>query len=266
MGDFNVDFCNRHHFLYAKLSNILCSFSLTQVVAQPTHASPSGRDTLIDLALLSNPSQLMSCDVIPPLGSSDHSGISLHLKWSAGSIPGRTSKRVIWRYAHADFQKACRLINETNWDWLYDLSDVDVVGDEWEKLFMAIMDQCIPKASLPSRRNLPWMTTNIRSFMRKRNMSYRKAKRTGMRRDMDKYKTMRNMVVRLFRQSKKSYFKTLGKCGSKKFWKTVKQLRKTSKDIPTLKTTSNEASTSIRKAALLNEVCIPRILTQPCRL
>ena len=84
-------------------------------------------------------------------------------------------------------------------------------------------------------------------------MSYRKAKRTGMRRDMEKYKTMRNMVVRLLRQSKKSYFKTLGKCGSKSSG-TVKQLRKTSKGIPTLKTTSSEASTSIGKATLLNEV------------
>ena len=77
LGDFNIDFCNSQHFLFSKLSNILNSFVLTQVVTQPTHISPSRTATLIDLALPSTPSQMVSCDVIPPLGNSDHNGIGL---------------------------------------------------------------------------------------------------------------------------------------------------------------------------------------------
>ena len=42
LGDFNVDFFNREHHLFSHVSNILLSFSLSQVVPCPTHVSNSG--------------------------------------------------------------------------------------------------------------------------------------------------------------------------------------------------------------------------------
>ena len=61
LGDFNIDFCNPQHFMFSHLNNILCSFSLTQVVPSFTHVSPSGSKSLIDLALLADKSHLQSC-------------------------------------------------------------------------------------------------------------------------------------------------------------------------------------------------------------
>ena len=69
------------HPLYHHLSNILLSFSLTQVVMHPTHPSSSGKSTLLDLAILSNPTQLISCEVISPLANSDHAGTLLVVKY-----------------------------------------------------------------------------------------------------------------------------------------------------------------------------------------
>jgi len=80
LGDFNIDFCNQKHPLFCKLSIFLNSFVITQVVPHPTHINPSGNSTLIDLVLLSAPSQLVRCEVIPPLGNSDHNGINLSVK------------------------------------------------------------------------------------------------------------------------------------------------------------------------------------------
>ena len=34
LGDFNVDFCNSQHFVFSYLNNLLCSFSLSQVLCQ----------------------------------------------------------------------------------------------------------------------------------------------------------------------------------------------------------------------------------------
>ena len=51
LGDFNIDFCNVTHPLFCKLSNLMHVFSLTQVVKDFTHFSPSGHSTIIDLAL-----------------------------------------------------------------------------------------------------------------------------------------------------------------------------------------------------------------------
>ena len=91
LGDFNVDFYNHQHPLFYKLPRILHSFVPTQVVPEPTHINPSS-STLIDLALLSAPSQLVNCNVIPPLSNSDHNGFTLTLKWSRNPPPMKAKK------------------------------------------------------------------------------------------------------------------------------------------------------------------------------
>jgi len=98
IGDFNIDFYNQRHFLFSKLNSMLQSFELTQVVPHPTRTGTfPGSSTLIDLALLSEPSQLVNCEVIPPLGNSDHNGIDLTLKVAHKPPPVKTCKRTVCR-------------------------------------------------------------------------------------------------------------------------------------------------------------------------
>ena len=95
LGDFNVDFCNSQHFMFSHLNNLLCNFSLTQVVLSFTHVSPNGSKSLIDLALLADVSQLLNCSTIPPLSSSDHLGVSLSVKWGTCQKDTHTKPRCI---------------------------------------------------------------------------------------------------------------------------------------------------------------------------
>ena len=60
------------NIMFSHLNNLLCNFSLTQVVPSFSHVSPNGSKSLIDLALLADVSQLLNCSTIPPLSSSDH--------------------------------------------------------------------------------------------------------------------------------------------------------------------------------------------------
>jgi len=113
LGDFNIDLCNTHHHLYSKLQCLLAMFSLTQVVTEPTHFGPSGK-SLIDLVLLSQPSQLLKCSTIPPLGNSDHYGIFIALQWRVFSKRSASNSRSIWRYKYADFERACFLLDAIN--------------------------------------------------------------------------------------------------------------------------------------------------------
>ena len=53
VGDFNVDFNNPSGHLYPHVSNLMHTFSLSQVVDSPTHFSHSGHPSLIDLAFVS---------------------------------------------------------------------------------------------------------------------------------------------------------------------------------------------------------------------
>ena len=63
-----------------------------QVVPHPTRFNSSGSSTLLDLVLLSVPSQLVNCCVTTPLGNSDHNGVDVTLKWSRNAHPVKPSK------------------------------------------------------------------------------------------------------------------------------------------------------------------------------
>ena len=65
---------------------------------------------------------------------------------------------------------------------------------------MAVMHQCVPKTTLPAKRNLPGniskeLTKNICS----RNVAYKRAKRTVAPQHFLSYKQKRNKVVKLNR-------------------------------------------------------------------
>ncbi len=77
LGDFNINFCNTY---CCKLNGILQMLSLSQIVYTPTHTSPNGCTSLIDLALVSNTALLLHCSSVPPLLNSDHNmDLNFHL-------------------------------------------------------------------------------------------------------------------------------------------------------------------------------------------
>ena len=63
-----------------KVHNVMHSFSLSQVVTEPTHFISENTSSLIDLVLMSAPEHLKECVTVPPLSNSDHSGISIRLE------------------------------------------------------------------------------------------------------------------------------------------------------------------------------------------
>ena len=236
LGDFNIDFCNAHHPLYSKLSAILQAFSLTQVVKNCTHTAPTGKESMIDLALVSSETQVVCCETVPPLANSDHNGILLQWKWRI-TKGVKTAPRPIWRYAQADFELANQLLSECDWDELLESDSVDQCLEAWNEYFMSVMETCIPKGTLPKKKNLPWLTKNLTRAMRKRNWLFRRAKNAGPAQAQwkSKYKIARNKALTMLRKEKQAYFdKNVNNVNNKEFWKTIKFLNKGSVSIPTL--------------------------------
>ena len=91
LGDFNVNFDTSHSF-YPYLFDLMTSFSLSQVVDTPTHFSPNGRSTLIDLVFVSNLHSFSNCSVIPQLSNSDHLGLMVTLTPTCGPYFYSTSQ------------------------------------------------------------------------------------------------------------------------------------------------------------------------------
>ena len=139
--------------------NIFNSFGLTQVVSEPTHTCPNGNTSMIDLVTLSAPSLLLLCVTVPPLSNSAslpksyHLGLSLQVRLKSSNQTVATTKRVIWRYKYADWGRACELIDATDWSTLLSPNDINQTWYNWRETFLNIMNECIPKAVLPSMRS-----------------------------------------------------------------------------------------------------------------
>lgn len=160
---------------------------------------------LIDLAFISCWSNLHSCSTIPPLGTSDHFGVELSLiKWELPNL-SKTRPRKVWRYDH-DFQTANELLETVDWESLI-VDDIDVAWQNWEKTFMNIMDQCVPKTTLPAKKNLPWLSKELTK-------SVPETWHTNMQRTVASlhflsYKRKRNDVVKMMRKAKRKFFQGL---------------------------------------------------------
>ena len=235
------------------MCNIIDTFSLVQVVPEPTHVSPSGSTSLIDLAMISNFCMLSSCTVLPPLGSSDHSGVQLLLKWKSRNT-ARTKCRKVWRYDQADFDSANSALSSINWDsTLCHTDDINELWMIWKGKFMSIMQQYIPQTTLNSKRNLPWLNRDLTKSMRARNLAYKRAKRRKDPFLWNVYKKKRNDVANQLKHAKKKYFSQLCPSKPKSFWRTVKVMTKENSRIPIIKDDSgNIISDDAAKATIIN--------------
>ena len=128
---------------------MLDSFCLTQVVTEPTHTSSNGNQTLIDLALLSDVSQLIECNNVLPLSNSDHSSIELKLKAWNSRPPPINQKRWVWNHEDADFDKTCELIDSVDWDSIL-CDDKNSSLSMWQQKCISIMEECVPHPTVYS--------------------------------------------------------------------------------------------------------------------
>ena len=56
------------------------------------------------------------------------------------------------------------MIDETDWDFLREATDVSIAWELWEH---KCLEKCITKTTISSDHNLPWMKGNIKLRIRK---------------------------------------------------------------------------------------------------
>ena len=164
VGDFNVHYSpSSSSSLYRDLKSIAVSYSLSQVITDPTHFSHSGSPSIIDLVFL--PSTFSSnYAILPPVSSSDHNSILLSV--SPPSFFHRSPKptrRRVWPYSQADLSKINNLLSSTSWDLS---SDIDTSWLSFKSHFLKIMHTSIPSKLLPDSPLPPWINRSLAVKMR----------------------------------------------------------------------------------------------------
>ena len=86
--------------------------------------------------------------------------------------------RKVWRYVHADWEKAEELLNCIEWDSLLS-TDVNECWSTWKNCFLQVMELCIPHSIARVRKNAPWINKQILNAIKKSDILFCTAKLTG---------------------------------------------------------------------------------------
>ena len=102
--------------IFVLVTNNLCNNKLCLGVfyrpPSSTCICPNRQSSLTDLVFMSSPDSLSLCSSMPCLGSADHQGLCIVIQRAMSTPYTQLGKRTIWRYAHADFDHACEMLNE----------------------------------------------------------------------------------------------------------------------------------------------------------
>jgi len=118
---------------------------------------------------------------MPSIGNSDHDIVLLDT--AITNICPRPPRRKI------------HLWKKANWDLIKE--DIDSMWNDFKCTINNIVQTHVPSKQTTSKYTNPWMNTNIRRLIRRKQRAFSKAKSTHTKRDRDRYKRLQQEVPEL---------------------------------------------------------------------
>ena len=261
-GDLNE--CQLNATGRTKINSICNSYNLLQVITEPTNVTETS-ESLIDVFMTNNPNAIVHSAVIEPFFDVNvryHRPIVALLRSDKYKYP--SYKRKIWLYDQGNYHDYRAKLKAVEWDNIINMENtLENIANSLSEHILKAASETIPNRVITVRQNdLPWITSEIRKLMRKRDRSRRKAKKVNSEYHWSKFKALRNEVVDLLRLAKSKYHESLcdqiknDKFSSKEWWKLVKQLSNMNKKSHGIKILVSNDDTIITddldKANLLN--------------
>ena len=168
-GDFNLPNINWHsdtdvtnEGTSCEFLEILKDYYLTQVNSIPTRGN-----NVLDLIITSFPDKVKVRETLSPEISgivTDYDIISFEIDIKPARPP--KTMRVIYDYKNANFKRLRAAFASSN---LCDLvSEMDGINDAWivwKNSFLRTVTDYVPMKKVKTRRNVPWLTSEIRHFV-----------------------------------------------------------------------------------------------------
>ena len=208
--------------------------------------------------LTSNPN-IVTNEFHAPSSSHDHDAIFFEIDIRPKLNP--KPDHHIYLYKKADMDKLEQEIDNIAHEFCAKHNSSDFSVDEnWNhfklKLQQAI-DKHVPQKQVKPNRKLPWITTQLKRMIRKRERLFKKARRSKLASHWQSYKSHRNLVKKQIQQAHESYVNeviggSLEEGNAKAFWNYVKLKRTESIGIPSLRDGDRVISSNSGKASVLN--------------
>lgn len=246
LGDFNIDYQDSESPATKFLNNILSSYSLVQIISEPTRFGPSSA-TLLDLIICSTSLHVSDCRVHMNSSISDHCLISCRLRIDKPKLQP-------FFYTYRDFRNFDQEL------FLQDLSGLPLFrilydNDINNKIYLfnnsilEVFNRHAPTRTVRvTRKPAPWLTDNLKFIMSLRDKALCKFKRNRNIGNWNSYTCLRNYTNQMIVNEKRAYLNhKIAVGGSRCLWKTLRDLdiysKKVRSNLPPHLMNANEINT-----------------------
>ena len=269
LGDFNTGNIyldqqyDRHsgitHFDHT-LKDVAEMLNLQQIICQPTRIT-SNCENLRDLIVTTNCSKVIDSGTLSSFSNLDHLPVYVQIDATLPTKHAEPTHAIMWDYSKLNAPLLTRLLLDTDWTDILN-NDIDIATD----LFISAIHQAAI-ASIPTKRKTiypqqkPWITSELKRNIRKRDRLFKIAKQTQNTFNWDRWKYQRNLVTSMNRRLKEEYVKNQvqkllsQKLNPYKYHQTLRTITGQTRDdhIPPLQTDNGDIiNDDVEKASLLN--------------
>ena len=217
LGDFNVNLLKIDNPLVPLFEN----YNFVQIVDQPTRISRTA-SSLLDPIFVTDESLVSEFGVISADDISDHCLVYCCLRIEGNCI---TPKIITYRnFNNFNVNLFLQDLHDLQWNEILYEQNLDNKITLFNELLLSLFDRHAPfKEARITKTRAPWLTPDLKVFMRQRDRALQQFKRTKLVQDWDNYKRLRNFTVTMIRRGKKQYLDTICAEGNpQKTWKTLK--------------------------------------------
>lgn len=217
LGDFNINLLNLNN----PLTSLFDAYNFVQVIEEPTRISGSV-SSLLDAIFVTNKSIIIKSGVISADNISDHKII-----YCDCSLVKTPVEPHIIRYRSFKSFNVNNFLNSMHnlpFDNIFYENNIDAKIKLLNCMILTLFDEHAPiKTSRVTKPKAPWLTANIRIFMRQRDSALRKFKKSKLNEDWVNYKYLRNFTLAAIRREKRKCLDSLCReSNSKKLWSALK--------------------------------------------
>ena len=219
MGDFNVNYNDKKS--NNEFKSIVNTYGLKQIVLQATRTSNLS-STLIDLIMSNCPENISTVKVFA-LSLSDHDMVGCTRKINNIKYPMRTVK--CRNYADYQPEKMCDDINDTDWQTVYQATNVNSALSIFNSLLRKVFDKHAPFIEKRVQgRSCKWLNADVKREMNNRDKQLRKARKSKNESDWANYKRSRNKCNKVIKRAKSNHHQKIlneNVSNPSKFWKAI---------------------------------------------
>ena len=197
---------------------------------------PTRKDKILDLILTSHPSFKQRCKPMPSIGNSDHDIVLLDTTIQAQRPKPAKRKIQLWKRANIEGIKE----DVANFVEGFNQTVFENIEQMWklykDKLLEILTNKHVPSKMTTTKFTHPWINTDIKKFVRRKNNAHKKARKT--RKDRDRYKYLQKQSQWEIGRAHQEYMNDISLSFTetpKRFWSFLKSKKEESVGVAPLK-------------------------------